>query len=312
MTPEKRQELIELVNTLGQERFAPRAAAIDVDARFPFENYDDLREHGLLALCIPEDQGGLGAGFEDYCLIAREMGQYCGATALTFNMHTISMLWSGDVCEDLDFTEAQRREHEARRVYWFARVQEEGLLFAQPFSEPGGDPFASRAKRVDGGWLVNGRKHFASLAGAANYYSLTCSEVAEDDEGDGSQDLFLIIPGDADGFTVTDTWDPVGMRGTVSRVLELDDVFVPEQNQLMPKGGFLQAARRWPHMYLTINAPYMGVARAAYDFTVAYLRGENPGIVGSAAQVQHNQTTGRCGHAAETGSNRCALAHGLE
>jgi alkylation response protein AidB-like acyl-CoA dehydrogenase len=280
MTPEKRQDLIDLVNTLGRERFAPRAAAIDLDARFPFENYDDLREHGLLALCIPESHGGLGAGFEDYCLIAREMGKYCGATALSFNMHTISMLWSGEVCDDLDFTDAERRGHEESRAYWFGRVLAEGLLFAQPFSEPSGDPFASRARRVDGGWLVTGRKHFASLSGAADYYSLTCSEVTEDDKGDGSQDLFLIVPGDADGFTVTGTWDPLGMRGTVSRVLELEGVFVPEQNQLMPKGGFIQAARRWPHMYLTINATYMGIARAAYDFTVAYLRGETPGSSG--------------------------------
>ena len=66
------------------------------------------------------------------------------------------------------------------------------------------------------------------------------------------------------------------MRGTVSRTLLLEDVFVPEDAQLMPRGVYYQAASRWPHMFMTLSPTYMGIAQAAYDFTVAYLRGEVP------------------------------------
>ena len=100
---DRRNELIEIADRMGREGFAPRASSHDDDASFPFENYADLRDNGFLGLCIPESYGGLGADFESYCMIAAKIGEHCGATALTFNMHSISMLWSGIVCDDLDW-----------------------------------------------------------------------------------------------------------------------------------------------------------------------------------------------------------------
>jgi len=67
------------------------------------------------------------------------------------------------------------------------------------------------------------------------------------------------------------------MRGTVSRTLLMKDVFVPESELLMPHGVYFRAATSWPHMFLTLSPTYMGLAQAAYDFTVRYLRGEVPG-----------------------------------
>ncbi len=84
-----------LARKLGRSRFAGRAAAYDRDARFPTENYQDLREAGLLALCVPQAHGGLGAGFRAYSTTAAEIGLYCAATSLTWNMHTCSCLWPG-------------------------------------------------------------------------------------------------------------------------------------------------------------------------------------------------------------------------
>ena len=81
-----------LARPLGSERFAARAAAYDREARFPTENYADLAEHGLLGICIPKEQGGMGIGFRAYCTTAAEIGRYCAATALTWNMHTCTCL----------------------------------------------------------------------------------------------------------------------------------------------------------------------------------------------------------------------------
>jgi alkylation response protein AidB-like acyl-CoA dehydrogenase len=67
------------------------------------------------------------------------------------------------------------------------------------------------------------------------------------------------------------------MRGTVSRTLLFDDVFVGADEALMPRGVYFQAAGNWPHMFMTLSPSYMGLAQAAYDFTVRYLRGEQPG-----------------------------------
>jgi alkylation response protein AidB-like acyl-CoA dehydrogenase len=125
---------------------------------------------------------------------------------------------------------------------------------------------------------VTGRKIFASLSGHADYYGLLATEIAPDGNASRRNTLYLAVPANAPGVRVTGEWDPLGMRGTVSRTLLLDDVFVPESAELMPSGVYYQAAQRWPHMFLTLAPTYMGIAQAAYDFTVSYLRGEVPGV----------------------------------
>lgn len=278
---EFQRELLEKAEELGRDKLAPRAAQYDRDARFPFENYADMREGGFIKLTVPKQYGGLGADFPTYCMAAATLGRYCGATALTYNMHACTLLWSGLLSDDLDMSSEQRRQHLANRTIHFARVVEEGKIYAQPFSEgsaaaAGKAPFGTTATKVEGGWLINGKKIFASLSGAADYYGLLCTE----DKPDRSMrdTLYIAVPGDAPGLTITGDWDPLGMRGTVSRTLIMKDVFVTDAEQLLPRGIYHQAASRWPHMFATLSPTYMGIAQAAYDFTIQYLRGEILGM----------------------------------
>ena len=287
---ERQNELIAMARELGREKFAPRAAEFDAAASFPFANYDDLHAAGFLSLVIPEQYGGLGCDYETYMMVAAEMGRWCGATALTFNMHTSTMMWSSRMADDLEMTQEQRQRHEHRRSAIYHRVINEGLIFAQPFSEPhtaaaaGKAPFGTSARKVDGGWVINGRKHFASLAGAAHYYGILCTEDRGDEKADVKDTLYLSVPGDAQGFEIVGTWDTLGMRATVSKSLVLEEVFVPDDNQLMPRGKYYEAAVNWPHMFMTLCPTYMGIAQAAYDFTVGYLRGEVDGSPGAGAR----------------------------
>ncbi|TAL55662.1 MAG: acyl-CoA dehydrogenase [Pandoraea sp.] len=275
------QNLLSLAEQVGRESLAPRAARWDREASFPFENYHDMRRAGLLGLCIPKAHGGLGADYATYMMVSAELGRHCGATALTFNMHSCSMMWTGILADDLDMSDAQRAEHLRYREHHFERVVRDGAIYAQPFSEgsaaaAGKAPFGTTATKVAGGWRINGRKIFASLSGAANYYGVLCTE--ESAAPSMRDTLYIAVPGDAPGLTVTGEWDPLGMRGTVSRTLIFKDVFVADELQLMPRGVYYQAAGRWPHMFMTLAPTYMGIAQAAYDFTVQYLRGEAPGM----------------------------------
>lgn len=279
---ERQRELIELAGRLGRERFAPRAAHHDAEASFPFENYADLRDHGLLALCVPEAFGGRGADYQTYCLVAAEIGRHCGATALTFNMHSCAMMWSGPLADDLPMTGDDRRAHNARRTRHFDRVVADGAIYAQPFSEgneaaAGKAPFGTVARPVEGGWRLDGKKIFASLSGAADYYGVLCTEEIPGKPLDRRDTLYLAVKADTPGVRVVGDWDPLGMRATVSRTLLFEDVFVPEGEELMPRGLYHKAAALWPHMFMTLAPTYMGLAEAAYDFTIAYLRGEAPG-----------------------------------
>ena len=275
-------EIVARARQLGQGVFAGRAAAYDRDAKFPTENYRDLHRAGLLGIAIPRKYNGLGADYQTYALAAAEIGRCCGATALTWNMHVCSTLWIGPLADDLDMDAATRDEHERRRAVHYKRIVDDGAVYSQPFSEggaaaAGGVAFRTEAKPVKGGWIVNGKKIFASLAGHADYYGVLCTEIAEGEKASRRNTLYLALPAKADGISVVGDWDPLGMRGTVSRTLLFKDVFVTEDAALMPRGVYFQAAMRWPHMFLTLSPTYMGLAQAAYDFTVRYLRGEMPG-----------------------------------
>lgn len=275
------KELIGVAAELGRSRFAARAAAVDRDAVFPFANYADMRDAGLLRICVPKQYGGHGADFATYVMVAAEIGRHCGATALTYNMHVCSTMWSGFIADDLEMSAADRATHERIRAVHYARIVDEGRVYSQPFSEGGAAaagkaPWGTLARRVDGGYVVNGRKIFASLAGAADYYGILCTL---DRPGATQRDsMYLAVRRDTPGVTVSGDWDPLGMRGTVSRTIEFKDVFVAEGERLMPEGIYAQAAVRWPHMFATLSPTYMGIAQGAYDFTVQYLRGEVPGM----------------------------------
>jgi len=278
----KQRRLLTLAHGLGRDKFAARAAQWDQSATFPFANYDDLREAGLLKLCVPESHGGLGADYATYMMLAAEIGRFCGATALTWNMHICSTMWTGVLADGIDMTPEQRAEHAVRRELHFGRIVNDGAIYAQPFSEgtaaaAGRAPFGTTARKVDGGWLINGRKIWASLSGAADYYGVLCTEDKGDQHPDARDTLYISVPAASEGFSISGEWDPLGMRGTVSRNLAFKDVFVSDAEQLMPRGIYFKGAQTWPAMFFTLSPTYLGVANAAYDFTVQYLRGEVPG-----------------------------------
>ena len=270
MTP-RRRELVGRMAALGPT-FAARADQVDRDAAFPYENYADLREAGFLALCIPEEHGGLGADFSTYALVSEELARHCGSTALTFNMHTATMLLIGQIADDLSMGDEERVEHDRRRTAVWRGVVEDGTIHAQPFSEgraPGETAgFATQAVPVDGGFRVSGRKIFASLSEAADSHNVTCMVEGDD------RVRFLGVPADAEGITIQGDWDPLGMRGTVSKNLLFDNVFVRADQELLPPGCFDQVATRWPYFYMTLSFSYLGIQRAVLDYTAAALRGD--------------------------------------
>ena len=280
---DKQADLATTSRNLAANNFAPRAPKFDREASFPTENYADMANAGLLGICIPESEGGMGADLKTYMIAAAEMGRFCGATALTFNMHVSSCLWTGFLLDGLDLDDATREQHDRMRKLHYGRILNEGKVYSQPFSEGGAaaagfKAFGTTALKIDGGWIINGKKIFASLSGHADYYGALCTALQKpDDKHSRRNTMYLAVPADAPGVNVEGEWDPLGMRGTVSRTLIFKDVFVADEAQLMPLGVYPGAAVRWPHMFMTLTPTYMGIAQACYDFTVAYLRGEVPG-----------------------------------
>ncbi|MGB1209474.1 MAG: acyl-CoA dehydrogenase family protein, partial [Paracoccaceae bacterium] len=222
---DKQAQLSKTARELASQSFAPRAATYDREASFPTENYRDLAASGLLGICIPESEGGLGADLKTYMLTAAEIGRFCGSTALTFNMHVSSCLWTGDLLDQLDIDAQTRAQHQKMRRLHYRRILDEGKIYAQPFSEGGAaaagfKAFGTTALKVDGGWRITGKKIFASLSGHADYYGALCTALRTPDDAHSRRNtMYIAVPAGAEGVRVEGEWDPLGMRGTVSRTL---------------------------------------------------------------------------------------------
>ncbi len=285
------QSLIVRARRLALERFAPRAAAHDRDATFPVDDYADLRAEGFLGLCVPARYGGLGADYATYCLVAEQLAQGNASTSLTFNMHCLTMLMMGRIADAMPMSTAARERHEKLRAAKFREVIEQGVFYGQPHSEPvehgetdtklsmGGRRFGTTARKVDGGYVVSGRKFFVSLAGAAPYFATPAIRLG--DEPWIERTLYLQVPKDAPGVTFPGEWDPMGMRATVSLDMLLQDVFVPDDGEVLPPGCFGAMYNAFPQLSpLAFCATFLGLTQAAYDGAIAYLAGAMAGSPG--------------------------------
>lgn len=264
-----RMRIVDKMAELGP-RFAERADAVDRDAVFPYENWDDMKAAGLLGIVIPESHGGLGGDFVAYALASEELGRHCATTGLTFNMHVATTLLVGEVAGSLGLNDDDQTFLDARRETLWRGVIDDHHIHSQPFSEGisagATSGYATRAEPVDGGYLVSGKKIFASLSGASTFHNVLCQV-----EGDDRLRL-LGVPHEGAGVEIQGDWDPLGMRGTDSRNLVMDKVFVPAEHEWLPPGTFNQAADRWPYFFLTLSFSYLGMMRGILDFTEDYLR----------------------------------------
>ena len=286
----RQQKTMDLARQLAVERFALRAADLDRDAEFPREDYQDLRDAGLLGLCVPEEFGGLGADFETYCLVAGQLAQGNASTALTFNMHCLTMLMMGPLMDGLELPQEVWGRHKELSAKRYTEVVEQGVFYGQPHSEPlesgsadqldiGGRRFGTTAKHVNGGYTVNGNKFFVSSSGAADYFATPALLVADGSWEDRT--LYLSVPREAPGVEFSGDWDPLGMRSTVSRNMILKDVWAPDDAEILPPGVFGQLFQRQPHIFISFSAVFLGLMQAAYDYTLAYLTGKAPGSPGT-------------------------------
>jgi alkylation response protein AidB-like acyl-CoA dehydrogenase len=193
-----------------------------------------------------------------------------------------------EFADAMPLSAAARDRHEKLRAQKFREVVERGVFYGQPHSEPvehgqtdtaltvGGRRFGTTARKVDGGYVVNGRKFFVSLAGAAPYFATPAIRLG--DEPWLERTLYLQVGKDTPGVTFQGDWDPMGMRATVSRDMVLENVFLPDDSEILPPGLFGAMYNAFPHLSpLTFSATFLGLTQAAYDYAIAYLTGKVPG-----------------------------------
>jgi alkylation response protein AidB-like acyl-CoA dehydrogenase len=250
--------------------FAVRSAEHDQDATHPVENYRRLRDAGFYELNVPKKWGGSGVGLLGHTLAFEALAQGCPSTALAFNMHAsvvMPLMESAEVT-----TDTKRRLAEL--------VVRKRKLIAGNFSEPGttsliGErPLNARARRVNGGYSITGRKMFASMLEAADYCLVLAYPETATNPAAG---IMLLVPRAAEGRTVNADWDTLGMRATRSDSLILNECWVPDSALVFQSDDirpFRQAHMNW--FWGSYTAVYLGVAAAAYGEAMNVVKARRP------------------------------------
>ncbi len=240
---------------------AAATASHDADDTFVAETYAKLKAAGFFKMHVPAELGGHGASYAEVCAVVRKLGASCSSSALAFAMHSHIVAVAA----------WRLRNEKAPTEGLLKRVAAENLICV---SSGGSDWLKSigTATKVDGGYRIKARKMFSS--GSPMGDLLVTSAVTEDPQT-GSTVLHFAVPFKAEGVKILDTWRVMGMRGTGSHDVELNDVFVPDASisGRRPQG-------KWHPLFHAISmlafpiiySAYMGVADGARMKAIAMAR----------------------------------------
>lgn len=255
--------------------FATRAAEHDRTAAFPFENFTALREANLLNLTVPAEFGGDGLGLATACRVIQQIAAGDAATALVLSMQYI--FHAG----------LARRRRWPESVYAaVCRESVNGIALLNALRvEPelgtpsrGGLP-ATTAVRVPEGWRLTGHKIYATGSPILRYF-LVWARTAEEPLRVGT----FLLPREAPGWRIVETWDHLGMRATGSHDIILDDAPIPHDHAVDVRppsewGAPDPLVGAWNGLVLA--ALYHGVAGAARDWLLHYLHERVPANLGA-------------------------------
>jgi alkylation response protein AidB-like acyl-CoA dehydrogenase len=256
------------VRELAQGSVLPLAAEVDLQHRFPEEAVKAAADAGLLGILIPREYGGGGLDALAFAICIEELAQACASTSVIVDVHTSV----GSEPVVLFGTPEQKRQ-------WLPRLATGELLGAFALTEPAAGSDAASlqtsARRNGDGYLLNGTKVFITNVGRAGMYVVFARTGEQDNKsGKASGISAFLVPADLPGVRVGQIFKKMGLNGSPTGELVLEDVVVPAENRLGEEGqGFVVAMRALDSGRIGISGQALGIAQAAVDESRALLAG---------------------------------------
>jgi short/branched chain acyl-CoA dehydrogenase len=249
------------VREFAEQRVAPVAEELDREKRFPYDLVAELAELGLMGMTVPEEYGGAGTDAVSYAIAVEELTRVDSSVAITVAAHhslgTLPIYYYGD---------------EEQRQRWIPELASGQKLAAFGLTEPdaGSDAGATRttAELRDGSWVVNGSKIFITNAGTDISACVTITARTGEDEVSN-----IVVPNGTPGYEISPPMEKLGWHASDTRELSFDDVEVPEDHLLGPRGeGFRQFLEILDGGRISVAAMGVGLAQGAYDLAYAYAK----------------------------------------
>ena len=257
-----------------EDRVAPNAAESDRLAEYPWKSFEACRELELPALGMPEAFGGAGADMVTQAIAVEELARVCASTSITLLINKLSMLpimnWGS-------------QELQAKYIPKIASGEAQGS-YCLSEADAGSDVAAMRCRAVRDGdsYVLSGSKYWITNAGISDYYTIFAKTDPE--AGHRGVSCFLV---EADwGVKVAKHEDKLGLRGSPTGEIVLDEVRVPAANLIGEEGrGFHIAMHTLDRSRPTIGAQAVGIAQGAIDYAAGYMK-QRKAFGGPIAEMQ--------------------------
>jgi len=254
--------LLDMVRDLAREKVAPRAAQIDASGEFPWDMKDLLARQDILAMPFPEEYGGLGSSELSILMVIEELSKACATTALILcvqQLGSLPILLAGNE------EQKQRFLPKLASGEWLASF---GLT--EPGSGSDAGAMRTRAERRGDTYVLNGLKHFITNAGLAHVNTIFA--VTDPEKGTRGISAF-VVEGDRPGFHLGKVEHKMGIRGSQTGEVVMEDCVIPAANLLGKEGdGFKIALTTLDRTRPGIGAQALGIAQGALDFAVNYAK----------------------------------------
>ncbi len=249
------------VRTFSEQKIAPRAAKVDVDGEFCWDNFWDCVKMELPALWVPEDYGGAGADHVFQAIMIEELARVCASTSLAMLISKLGMIpilnWGSNYLKEKYLPPIARGEAQA------------SYCLSEP--DAGSDVASMKTRAVKDGddFLITGTKYWITNAGISNTYTVFAK--TDPDAGHRGISAFLV---EADwGVKVGKLEKKLGVRGSPTGEVIFDNVRVPKENLIGEQGqGFYIAMGTLDRSRPTIGAQAVGIAQGAIDYAANYMK----------------------------------------
>ncbi|MCZ2290026.1 MAG: acyl-CoA dehydrogenase family protein [Anaerolineales bacterium] len=243
----------------------PKAREVDETGEFNWTAVRKMGPIGLLGLSVPEEYGGAAVDSISAAIAIEELGWACGSTALALAAHN-----------GLGVAPLIRFGSEELKRKWLPMVTSgKGKLAALVMSEPGAGSdlqggITARAQKAGDEWLLNGAKMWCTNASIAEYIVV----IVRTDPAGGSRSLSMIlVPTDAEGLHIAPPEKKMGLHGSPTHAVTLDNVRLPLGNLIGEEGrGLQQVLATLDGGRIAIGSISVGLAQAAFETAVAYAK----------------------------------------